>query len=316
MRFISPKTDFAFKKIFGSDQSRPVLISFLNGLLYEGRDQIQSLDILNPYQAPRVRGMKDTYLDVKALLADGTSVIIEMQVLNVEGFEKRILYNAAKRYSAQLGKGEDYSLLNPVIALTITDFVMFEEREPYRSCFILKEKDFLFDYPAHDLELVFIELPKFDRKVEQLTNLMDQWIFFLKNAKQLNAIPEPMSDVPAIQQAFEFASRANLTAEELEDLEHREIFIHDQRNAMRLALRQGIERGLQQGIERGIEQGIEQGIERGIEQGIEQGRSAEKLEIARGLLPLLEDEAIAQTTGLTVAEIQTLREDESTSGAS
>ena len=56
--------------------------------------------------------MKDTYLDVKALLDDGTSVIIEMQVLNVEGFEKRILYNAAKTYSTQLGTGDDYTLLN------------------------------------------------------------------------------------------------------------------------------------------------------------------------------------------------------------
>ncbi|MEM8544389.1 MAG: Rpn family recombination-promoting nuclease/putative transposase, partial [Cyanobacteria bacterium P01_H01_bin.119] len=127
MAFINPKTDFAFKKIFGSNQSQMVLTSFLNGLLYNGSDTIQSLDILNPYQAPRIRGMKDTYLDVKAILNDGTSVIIEMQVLNVAGFEKRILYNAAKTYSTQLSQGDDYTLLNPVIALTITDFVMFEE---------------------------------------------------------------------------------------------------------------------------------------------------------------------------------------------
>ena len=159
MPFINPKTDFAFKKIFGSPQSRPVLISFLNGLLYEGGNTIQSLDILNPYQAPRIRGMKDTYLDVKAQLKDGTTVIIEMQVLNVEGFEKRILYNAAKTYSTQLGSGDDYTSLNPVIALTITDFVMFEDLNSYRSCFVLKEKEFLIDYPTHDLELVFVELP-------------------------------------------------------------------------------------------------------------------------------------------------------------
>ncbi|MEL6384796.1 MAG: Rpn family recombination-promoting nuclease/putative transposase, partial [Cyanobacteria bacterium J06626_18] len=147
MPFINPKTDFAFKKIFGSLQSQGVLISFLNGLLYDGADTITSLDILNPYQAPRIRGMKDTYLDVKALLKDGTQVIVEMQVLNVEGFEKRILYNAAKTYSTQLGTGDDYTLLNPVIALTITDFVMFEDLEAYRSRFVLWEKDFLIDYP-------------------------------------------------------------------------------------------------------------------------------------------------------------------------
>ncbi|NJN30823.1 MAG: Rpn family recombination-promoting nuclease/putative transposase [Synechococcales cyanobacterium RM1_1_8] len=300
MRFINPKTDFAFKKIFGSAQSQTILISFLNGLLYEGQSTIQTLDILNPYQAPRVRGMKDTYLDVKAQLADGTSVIIEMQVLNIEGFEKRILYNAAKAYSTQLGSGDDYSLLNPVIALTITDFVMFADNEAYRSRFILKEKDFLFDYPTHDLELVFVELPKFERSLDALSGLAEQWLFFLKNAKQLQAIPDNFEAVPALRQAFELASQANLTPEELDDLEHQEMFIHDQRNAVRLALRQGLERGL--------ERGIEQGLERGIEQGIEQGDRQAQCRIAQQLLDVLDDATISQTTGLSLDEVQQLRD--------
>ena len=91
MKFISPKTDFAFKKIFGSEQSHDVLISFLNAMLYDGQSRISQLEILNPYLAPRIRGVKDTYLDVKAKLDNGTSVIIEMQVLNIEGFELMIL---------------------------------------------------------------------------------------------------------------------------------------------------------------------------------------------------------------------------------
>ncbi len=283
MRFINPKTDFAFKKIFGSPQSQPVLVSFLNGVLYDGANTVQSLDILNPYQAPRIRGMKDTYLDVKALLNDGTSVIIEMQVLNVEGFEKRILYNAAKTYSTQLGTGDDYTLLNPVIALTITDFVMFEDLAPYRSCFVLKEKEFLIDYPTHDLELVFVELPKFEQSVEELSNLMEQWLFFLKHARQMTDIPREMSNVPALQQAFNFADRANLSPEELEDLEHREIFIHDQRNALKLAHRQG------------------------IEQGIEQGREAERRQIAKQMKATgMSITQIAAITSLSVEVIEML----------
>ena len=123
--FINPKTDFAFKKIFGSEHSKDILISFLNAILYNEQDAIQDLVILDPYQAPRIEGIKDSYLDVKATLADDKTVIIEMQVLNVLGFEKRVLYNAAKAFSIQLGVGEDYTLLNPVIALTITDFEMF-----------------------------------------------------------------------------------------------------------------------------------------------------------------------------------------------
>ncbi len=107
MRFLDVKTDFAFKKVFGSEQSKPILISFLNALLdYRNGDEITDLTIIDPYQAPKILGMKDTYVDVKAVCANGNKVIIEMQVLNVEGFEKRILYNAAKAYSAQLGKSD------------------------------------------------------------------------------------------------------------------------------------------------------------------------------------------------------------------
>ncbi|MEQ8972467.1 MAG: Rpn family recombination-promoting nuclease/putative transposase [Coleofasciculus sp. C1-SOL-03] len=238
MIFINPKTDFAFKKIFGSEQSKDILISFLNALLYEARPVIEDLQILNPYLAPRIRGVKDTYLDVKAKLQDGTTVIIEMQVLNVEGFEKRILYNATKAYSIQLDSGEDYKLLEPVIALTITDFEMFDSLESAISRFVLKEKEFLVDYLSYDIELVFVELPKFNKKLEELETLTDKWIYFIKNARSLDSVPETMEEVPEMKQAFAVANQANLSREELEDLQKREIWIHDQRNAIIKAVKQ------------------------------------------------------------------------------
>ena len=106
MTYINPTTDFAFKKIFGSDESHTILISFLNGILYGGDLVITDLVILDPYQAPRIEGFKSSYLDVKAKLSTGESVIIEMQVLNIDGFQKRILYNATKTYAAQLKSGD------------------------------------------------------------------------------------------------------------------------------------------------------------------------------------------------------------------
>jgi predicted transposase/invertase (TIGR01784 family) len=229
MIFINPKTDFAFKKIFGSEQSQEILVSFLNGILYGGEDVVKSVDILNPYQAPRIRGMKDTFLDVKATISSGQTVIIEMQVLNVEGFEQRVLYNAAKAFSTQLNVGDDYTLLNPVIALTITDFEMFQDLDTVISRFILKEKNDLTDYAIDGLELVFVELPKFHQDLNQIDGLTEQWIYFLQNARQLQSVPASMENVPAIQQAFTAANQANLSREELEDLENREMFIHDQR---------------------------------------------------------------------------------------
>jgi predicted transposase/invertase (TIGR01784 family) len=276
MNFINPRTDFAFKKIFGSEQSTFILISFLNALLYQGQPTIQDLVIIDPYQAPRIRGVKDSYLDVKAKLSSGETVIIEMQVLNIEGFEKRILYNAAKTYSIQIDKGEDYSVLNPVIAVTITDFEMFAELPGPISRFVLKEKDYLLDYPIEDIELVFVELPKFQRSLEEVESLTDKWVYFMRYAQQLSGVPEQMADVPAIAQAFGMANRANLTREELEELEHQSMFIQDQRGAITKAKKEA--------------------------------QQEERLKIARQLLPLLDDAAIAQTTGLAIAEIQKLRQ--------
>jgi predicted transposase/invertase (TIGR01784 family) len=280
--FINPKTDFAFKKIFGSEQSKGILISFLNALLYNENPVIEDLEIINPYLAPKIRGVKDTYLDVRAKITGDKTVIIEMQVLNVESFEKRVLYNAAKAYSVQLQMGEDYSLLNPVIALTITDFTMFEF-DKIISRFVLKEKEYLVDYLSYDIELVFVELPKFTKQLNELATLTDKWIYFLKHAKQLQTVPEVMGTVPEIQQAFAIANQVNLSQDELEDLEKREIFIQDLRGAITKATRQG------------------------IQQGIQQGTKETQIEIAKRLLNVLDPQTISQTTGLSIEEIQSLR---------
>ncbi len=232
MVFINPKTDFAFKKIFGSTDSKDILISFLNALLYEGQPIIEDLEIIDPYSASRVRGLKDTYLDVKAQITGNKTVIIEMQVLNVAAFDKRVLYNAAKAYSTQLKSGEGYSKLNPVIALTITDFEMFENQEEVISHFVFKEKQKLFDYPNNELEMVFVELPKFHKELGELETLTEKWISFMKNTSNLETVPETMGTVPEIQKAFGIANQANLNRQELEDLEKREMFIEDQRGAI------------------------------------------------------------------------------------
>ena len=268
MNFINPKTDFAFKKIFGSADSKDILISFLNAILYEAQPVIEDLEIIDPYLAPKIKGVKDTYLDVKAKISGSKTVIIEMQVLNVESFEKRILYNATKAYSVQLKSGENYNLLNPVIALTITDFQMFEHLETVISRFCIKEKNNLVDYLADELEFVFVELPKFDKTLAELETLTDKWIYFMKTARTLSYVPEELGNVPELRKAFTIANEANLDPDELEDLERREIFIQDQRGAITKATRIGIEQGIRQGIEQGIEQGKLELIVRQLERSV------------------------------------------------
>jgi predicted transposase/invertase (TIGR01784 family) len=247
--FINPKTDFAFKKIFGSKNSTDILISFLNAILYQGEGTIASLQILDPYQSPRIKGMKDSYLDIKATLCDGRTVIIEMQVLNTLGFEKRVLYNAAKAYSTQLDIGDDYSLLNPIIALTITDFEMFSNSPKIISSYALREKEDFATY-NDDIELVFVELPKFNLALEELETLSDKWIYFLRYANQLSSVPTSMSAEPAIKHAFKVAQQSKLTREEIEIVERSQMVLHDHRNALLYAEQTGEKRGLQKGLQK------------------------------------------------------------------
>jgi predicted transposase/invertase (TIGR01784 family) len=97
MQFIDVRTDFAFKKVFGSRQSKDILISFLNALLDFSDHTIVDLTIVDPYQPPLVAKLKNTYVDIKAYLDNGTQVIIEMQVLNQAGFDKRMLIRMLRK---------------------------------------------------------------------------------------------------------------------------------------------------------------------------------------------------------------------------
>ncbi len=253
MQFLDVRTDYAFKKIFGSDTSKEILISFLNALVYDTKSiKIKDLTIVDPYNIPMIKGVKDTFVDVKAVLDDDTKVIIEMQILNHAGFEKRVLYNAAKNYSIQLNKAEDYHLLNPVIALTIVDFTMFKKSSHIISNFQLLEKEEFVKY-NDDIELIFVELPKFNKTLDELANIKEQWIYFLKNAGSLEYIPSNLND--EIQKALQNANEANLTKDELEAQHKRKEFISIQRLALMKADTEGFSRGIEKGIEQGIEQG-------------------------------------------------------------
>ena len=282
MQFLNPKTDFAFKKIFGSEQSKHILISFLNALLYNEQPVIADLEIIDPYLAPKIEGMKDTYVDVRARLQSGRRVIIEMQVLNVEGFEKRVLYNAAKAYSTQLLVGEAYQDLSPVVALTITDFVMFPESPEMESAYALKDRQGLRDYPQDDLQLVFVELPKFRQALADLRGVKEKWLYFLQNAPDLQVIPETMGAVTEINEAFQIANVAGLSREELDIYERKMMFLHDQRGA----------------------------ISKAEKVAREEGREEKAREIARQLLGQFDDHRIAELTGLPSAVIAALRPQE------
>lgn len=247
MKFLDVKTDFAFKKVFGSQQSKEILISFLNSMIYAGSVQkVADLKIVDPYTIPMLKGMKDSFVDVKAVLNDGTHVIIEMQVLNHKGLEKRILYNAAKNYSIQLEKGEDYTLLNPVIALTLVDFTMFPDIDQVMSRFKLIEKKTMIEY-SDDIEMIFVELPKFTASFDELQGIDEQWIYFVKHAGDMDCIPDNFK--APLATAFSLIDESSMSLEELNAQHKRKEFIYIQKSSLELAEEQGMEKGIEKGIE-------------------------------------------------------------------
>jgi len=286
MKFLDVKTDYAFKKVFGSKENKDILISFLNAIIDFGDKKIEDLEIIDPYNIPMLKGMKDTYVDVKAKLTDKTKVIIEMQVLPHEGFEKRILYNAAKNYSQQLDAGDKYNLLNPIIALTIVDFRMFKDTDKVITYFKLLEKEKFIKY-SDDIELIFVELEKFNKSLEECKTIRDKWIYFIKNAGSLEFIPKNIDK--EIKKALEIVNEANLTKEELEIQHKRKEFIMIQKSA----------------VEKAKKEGLEEGIQKGLEEGIAKGAKAKAIEVAKKLLSQnIDIEIIKVSTGLTEKEIK------------
>ena len=241
MKFINPKVDYAFKKIFGSQQSKDILISFLNGIIYNGEKTIKDLTIVNPFNPGKIISLKETYLDVKAVLVDGSIVIIEMQMARRTAFNKRVAYNLSKAYANQLDKGENYPLLNPAIALTITDFILFKNtddninKDDYINKFVFQEETKKYKCLEKELRLIFVELPKFKKSLSELKNLTDKWIYFLQEAASFDKIPENLGEVAEIEQALNMANFINMTPEELEIVENRGIAMQDERGRIAYA---------------------------------------------------------------------------------
>lgn len=279
MKFVDPKTDIAFKKIFGNQAHKNILIEFLNELL-ELEYAIADVTISNAYQPPRLEGLKETTLDIKAKDTSGREFIVEMQVEKEIAFYKRAIYYSSKAYSQQLDKTEKYHLLKPVIFLGILDFCIFEHQAACSRHLILNTENQSHD--LKDLEFNFIELPKFTKQEHELQSVSDKWLFFIKNADNLDHIPEH-ADTIALQQAYQMAQQHCWTREELDVYDYQ---------------------GLQLGKTRGI---IETAHIEGRLKGQLEGKLEGKLEVAKNLLAVLDDDSIAKVTGLELAAITALR---------
>ncbi|MGD2088557.1 MAG: Rpn family recombination-promoting nuclease/putative transposase [Candidatus Aminicenantes bacterium] len=254
LKFVDPKNDVAFRKIFGDENRKEILISFLNNILdfADTNKEIIEITIQNPYQVPKLKELKETILDIKAVDKRNTHYIIEMQMFHTTAFEKKVLYYVSKAYYQQLNRAEDYPKLNQVIFLGFLNFKIFNENPDYTTRhLILDEKTN--ENHFQDFELNFVELPKFTKTLEELKDIKDKWIYFVKNAGDMNMIPKELEEPKELIEAFETANQMSWSKEELDAYDARGIYIQDERGRIEYALEEGEKIGLEKGEKLGYD---------------------------------------------------------------
>ena len=217
----------------------------------DGNRKIIELDFRNTFQLPRVAGLKSSIIDVNVKDQSGTTYIVEMQLSEVVSFDKRIQYYVSKEYSSQIEKGDDYSKLTPVVLVGILEFEYFEGNNYLTRHLILNmetKKNEL-----KDINFNFIELPKFKKDLKECKTLTDKWIYFIKNAENLDVIPPDVTD-EGLKEAYTESDKHNWTKDELDSYDYFLMREQDERGKVELAERRAEQKGIEKGLEKGIEQ--------------------------------------------------------------
>jgi predicted transposase/invertase (TIGR01784 family) len=284
-KFLDPKNDYAFKRVFGTEKNKGILIHFLNDILgFKGEDEIQYVKFLQTIQDPDIAYKKQSIVDVLCEDSKKTQYIVEMQVAKVQGFEKRAQYYAAKAYSNQINIGEKYHKLKEVIFIAITNFVMFENKTEFKSDHVTLDKKTL-ENDLKDFSFTFIELPKFNKSIDELNTIIEKWCYFFKHAEETKEtdLTKIVGSDLVIKEAYEELNSLSWTEEE--------------RNTYEKELKS----------DRDFIGIIGAAKEEGEKIGIEKGEINAKVEVAKNLKKigiLIED--IHTATGLTIEELEKL----------
>ena len=248
--FADPKADVIFKKIFGEQAHKNLLIALLDSLLeLDAAHRIVDIEYLSPEQLPHHASLKLSILDVRCTDARGTRYVVEMQVIEVEGFEKRVVYNACKAYTTQLAVGQDYPALNDVIAVTICDFQLWREDEGRPGVPMLSHWQMAETHCGANglpqVQYVFLELPKY-RAGDDPQTTVDKWAYFFRETRYLQRVPDALAQGPYAA-ALEVARVANLTEAEGTEYEREKMAVQDFRGGLSLAEKRGREEGREEG---------------------------------------------------------------------
>jgi predicted transposase/invertase (TIGR01784 family) len=289
-RYLDPKADVVFKKIFGDHPH--LLLSFLNAVLpLEAESPIVSLSYLPTEQIPHIPEFKKTIADVKCIDANGRIFIVEMQINWTDSFKQRLLFGTSQAFVKQLEKGENYQFLQPVYGLGIVAEI-YDKESPawYHHYQLVKKGDLKSDVIEH-LQLIFIELPKFRVHSPDEKKLRLLWLRFLREIDEKTVtVSQELLDIPEIREAVILSEESAYTPGELNAYEDYWDSVRREKTLLYAGYSEGMVKGMEKGMAKGIAKGIEQ--------------------IAINMLKAHKTpEEIALLTGLSEASIATLKRD-------
>ncbi len=298
MRYLDPKADLTFKKIFG--EHKDLLMSLLNALLPLEKDrQVESLEYLPAELVPDLPLGKNSIVDVRCKDKKGRQFIVEMQMIWTPAFQQRVLFNASKAFVRQLKRNRKYELLQPVYSLNLVNesFMNDYPDEFIHNYNIVHElhSDKIID----GLHLTFVELPKFKPHSIAERKMAVLWLRFLTEINEdTTIVPEELLDNPETSKALKEVEESAYTEQEIDAYED----FWDKLGAERLLLVDSNNISL--------EKGLALGREEGRAEGLAQGRADSLAEVARAMLAKGMDAAtIFELTGLKDTDIASLELD-------
>ena len=303
-RYVNFYTDFAFKKLFGTEINKDLLISFLNALL-QGREEIVDITYLNAERLGTQEYDRRAVFDVYCKNEKGEYFIVEMQKGEQQFFKDRSLYYSTFAIREQAPRGVwDYGLKG-IYTIGILNFCIFpDEYDFYHEVKLveLATKEVFYD----KLTFIYLEMPKFTKTETELETLFDKWLYAIRNLASL------MNRPPALQEKvfthlFEAAEIAKFDRKERCEYEESLKNYRDWFSVMKTAETKGHAKGLAEGRAEGRAEGMEIGFAQGEASGVEKGERQKAIAVARALKQQhIAVSVIAQSTGLPEEEIECL----------
>lgn len=250
-KYINPFTDFGFKRLFGEEPNKDLLIDFLNVLLKEEQGKIVNLTYLKTEQLGLTELDRKAIFDLYCENEKGEKFIVEMQKSKQNFFKDRSVYYSTFPIQEQAQKSEWNYELKAVYTIGILDFVFDEDKsDTNKFRYDVKLQDIKTNKIFYDkLTFIYFEMPKFNKTIEELSTHYDKWLYVLKNLHKLDRLPDSLKE-QVFEKVFEVAEIAKFTHEEYLSYEDSLKYYRDLKNTIDTAKEEGIEQGIEQGMEK------------------------------------------------------------------